>query len=735
MGPIRDPVERIRVGKGSGIHVQHRAAAGRWLTVLLAGSALTFLADLPLGPAAGWAADPARPAPAKPASPKPAAPRSAAQAAAAASAPVRINPDLDVCEVTGDFDIGGTPPRRAKTLVYNPRNDLVYTGFGEAPEGSTRIVEGVPRQQAIQLCNDYAAKNRGSAAAQAYQRSLDRAQAIMQAEQARAAGKSVPSGQAVLPPRAVSPGLPPSAPRSDTGPSASAARAAAAAPAPAATGAGPMETGRTGTPEAVEKALRTQLLDILLPGIVLPTTLTAEAERQVDERVVRGIEEALVRSPDVDSARRSLTAANHQYQAAVRDKLNPDFVFETQGGMSHGRRGPAVQSSDDVDPVSGGATTTSDFGVRGFVRPGFALSMPVYDAGEREAKKNIAGIDADTTTLSLDDTRAETAAIVRQLYYEWRVSRAYIGLIQQWRPLFDEWFGKIAKLERAQMVTFQDVMLSRAVDEHFRERMDAICADLALREKIWEHTVGLPSLRLPSDKAAAWCDRPKGTKTMPAGAQVQALDDVTMSHWPVLPAYPSDQQLDVMVDRAPALLAAQNEVKKRREKVAIAESQSLPRLFAEAHARRTVPGFENTIGDSDNFVGMRFVMPIFDNFVRSSRTQAEQAGVGAAETKVIATREKMRRDARLLTAELARLGNLQVSQFETVRAAAIRLKNAKYRFEELGSKEQKELMLANLDYLRTFERSDDTIRQYFTVFNRLLRALGVAGADWNATDG
>jgi len=652
---------------------------------------------------------------------------------------VRINPDLDICEVAGDFDIGGTPPRRARTLVYNPRNDLVYTGLADeaAPNGGSRIVEGAPRQQAIQLCNEFAAKNRGTAAAQAYKRSIDRAQAIQQAEQARAGGKSVPSGQAVLPPRSVAPGLPPTAPRSDAGPSASAARAAIVAPAPGtgagAIGAGPMEAGQS--PDTIEKALQTQLLDIILPGIILPSTLTPQAERLVDERLVRGIEEALVRSPDVDAVRRSLTAANHEYQATVRDKFNPDFVFDTQGGMSHGRRGPAVQSSDDIDPVTGGASSTTNFGVRGFVRPGFSLSLPVYDAGEREAKRNIAGIDVDTTNLTLDEQRAEIAAIVRQLYYEWRVSRAYIGLIQQWRPLFDEWFGKIAKLERAQLVTFQDVMLSRAVDEHFRERMDAICADLALREKIWEQTVGLITLRLPSDKAPAWCDRPKGSKVMPPGAKVQPADDVTMSRWPSLPAYPGEPQLDAMIDRTPALLAAQNEVKKQREKVAIAESQSLPRLFAEAHARRTVPGFENTTGDSDNFVGMRFVMPIFDNFVRSSRTQAQQAGVGAAETKVIAAREKLRRDLRLQVGELERLGNLQRSQFETVRAAAIRLKNAKYRFEELGSKEQKELMLANLDYLRTFERSDDTIRQYFAVYNRLLRALGIAGADWNANDG
>jgi len=172
-------------------------------------------------------------------------------------------------------------------------------------------------------------------------------------------------------------------------------------------------------------------------------------------------------------------------------------------------------------------------------------------------------------------------------------------------------------------------------------------------------------------------------------------------------------------------------VRKQRGKAAVADSQLLPRLYAEAHARRTAPGLENTLGDSDNFVGMRFTMPLFDNFTRSSRAQAEQASIGAAESRLIAVREKLRRDLRLLTAELARLGNLQQGQVETVRAAALRLKNAKLRFEELGSREQKELMLANLDYLRTFERSDDTIRQYFAVYNRLLRALGAAGTDWS----
>ncbi|MCC7048469.1 MAG: TolC family protein, partial [Alphaproteobacteria bacterium] len=220
-------------------------------------------------------------------------------------------------------------------------------------------------------------------------------------------------------------------------------------------------------------------------------------------------------------------------------------------------------------------------------------------------------------------------------------------------------------------------------------------------------------------------------RVFPPGAPAATLDDATLSYWPILPAYPGDPQLDAMIERTPAVQIAQNDVRKQREKLQVAESQMLPRLYAEAHARRTSPGLENTLGDSDNFVGMRFAMPLFDNFVRSARAQSEQAAIGAAESRLIAVREKMRRDLRLLTGELARLGNLQAAQFETVRAAAIRLKNAKFRFEELGSKEQKELMLANLDYLRTFERSDDTIRQYFTVYNKLLRALGAAGADWS----
>lgn len=710
---------------------------GLRLKLLLAGTALALLATPAWSPAWSQETKPAaKPAPARPAAVQPAPPRATGQPA---SGQVRMNFDLDVCEVTGDFDIGGTPPRRAKQLVYNPRNDLVYTGLNDdvTAQGGTRIVEGAARQQAIQLCNDYAAKNRGTAAASAYQLSVQRSQAIMQAEQARAGGKSVPSGQAVIPPRAVSPGLPPPGPRSDAGPSASAARAAAAGQAPPQGATPGIASPAQKTPDMTpERFMSTQGLDVLLPGVVLPSVLTPEAERQVHERMVRGIDEGLVRSPNIDAVRREITKANHEFQAAVRDKLNPDFIFETQGGMSHGRRGPAVQSSDDVDPVTGGVTTQSDFGVRGFVRPGFSLSLPVYDAGEREAKKNIAQVEVDNTNLSLDDQRAEIAAIIRQIYYEWRVSRAYVGLLQQWRARFEteEWLSKIERLEKARLATGQDVALALAVDEHFRQRMDAMCVDLALRQRIWQFTIGSDSLLLPGDKRPVWCERPKGTDRLPKGADASVADDITLSHWPALPVYPSDAQIDAMVDRTPTILTAMNEVKKQRERVAIAESQSLPRVFAEAHARRTIPGFENTLGDSDNFVGMRFVMPIFDNFVRSSKTQAEQAGVGAAETRVLATREKLRRDLRLLTAELARLGNLQLSQFKTVNAAAVRLKNAKFRFDELGSKEQKELMLANLDYLRTFERSDDTIRQYFTVYNRLMRQLAIAGPDWNANE-
>jgi outer membrane protein TolC len=657
-------------------------------------------------------------------------PKQAAQASSTDR--VRINPDLDICEVSGDFDIGGTPPRRANDLVFNPRTDLVYTALTAAmdPELASRLVEGPAREQAIRACNEFAARNRNTAAAQAYERSIARAEALLKAERARASGQSVPPAEAAAPQKPPQTAAPPAAGRDDVGPTAAAARAAAQALAPVATPAGAIGAADQALRGDQERALQTQSLDILLPGILVPGVLTRQAEDAVNERLRRGVEEALLRSPDIDAARREITAANHLYQAAIRDRLNPEIAFETEGGLSHGRRGPALQTSDDFDPATGTRTQKTDAGVRGFVRPGLTVSLPVYDAGERDARKNIAGIEVETGGLSLDDRRAETASVMRQLFYEWRVSRAYIGLIQQWRPLFDDWIERIRKLERAQFVTFQDLMLANAVDEHFRERMDAICLDLELREKIWEQTIGQKTLRLPSDKSALWCEMPRGSKALPAGTKAPVLDDVTMSHWPALPAFPSDPQLDAMIERTPSVQMAVNDVRKQREKAQVAESQMLPRLYAEAHARRTIPGLESTGGDSDNFVGMRLAMPLFDNFVRSARTQAEQAAIGAAESRLIAVREKLRRDMRLLTAELARLGNLQRSQFETVRAAAIRLKNAKFRFEELGSKEQKELMLANLDYLRTFERSDDTIRQYFTIYNRLHRALGLAGADW-----
>ena len=628
-----------------------------------------------------------------------------ASAPAVATDSVRINPDLETCEVGGRFALPNG--RSAAALVYNPRNNLVYTpldGVSE-PDLASRIVDGAARDRVIRICTEFAAKSRGTGAAQAYERSLARGAATEKAERIRAEGQSVPPNDAV--PSRSAGGATGPAIDLQMGPSAAAARAAqqvAMAP--------------PGAPE------------VIIPGIVLPGALPGPAEDAIGQRLRTGIEEALLRSPDIDAARRDVTAANHLYQAAMRDRLNPEIQFETVGGMSHGRRGPALQTSDDLDPGTGQRTQNTNDGVRGFVRPGITVSLPVYDAGEREAKKNIAGIDVDTGTLSLDDKRAETASILRQLYYEWRVSRAYIGLVQQWRPMFDEWIVKIDRLEKARLVTYQDLMLARAVDEHYRERMDAICQDLRLREKIWEQMVGQQTLRLPTDRQPQWCHLPPGSRAMPAGTPVGAIDDPTLSRWPALPAYPSDQQLDAMIERTPAVQLAANEVKKQREKAAIAESQSMPRLYAEAHARRTAPGLETTTGDSDNFVGMRFTMPLFDNFVRSSKSQAEIAAIGAAEARLVAVREKLRRDLRLLTGELTRLGTLQAAQVETVRAAAIRLKNGKFRFEELGSKEQKELMLANLDYLRTFERSDDTIRQYFTVYNRLLRALGAAGADW-----
>jgi hypothetical protein len=411
--------------------------------------------------------------------------------------------------------------------------------------------------------------------------------------------------------------------------------------------------------------------------------------------------------------------------------------------MSYGSKGLALQSSDgDVDPASGASSSTSNTGPRGFVRPGMKLSLPVWDAGEREAKKNIAGVDVDTAGHTMDDQRAEIASLTRDTFNQWRISRAYIGLVQQWRPMFEDWHEKIRKLQRVQMVTYQDIALARAVDEHFTGRMNTVCHDLNYRESIWEKVTGANNLRLPSDKPAAWCAWPKGAAFKPDGDKTSPIDDPTLSHWPYLPDLPTTAQLDALIERAPPLKIAANDVKKTREQVMLAESQVLPRVFAEAHARQTVPGNDDLKGDTDAFIGMRFTMPIFDNFVRSSKTQAQQANVASAESKLAGARQKMKVDLAFSVSELNRLRQLQSAQVETVRAAATRVKNAKYMFEEWGCRRpglsgtpsecttQNELMLAALDYLRTFERSDDTIRQFFVLYNQMLRRLGVTAVSW-----
>lgn len=654
---------------------------------------------------------------------------------------VKIDPDLEICHVTGEFTLAGPPPRTVRALVYNPRNDLVYTPVTDTPDPNlvSRVVEGAPRAEVIKACDEYAAKNRGTAAAAAYQRSQSRAEVVMRAERARAAGQPVPAKDAVPTPPSMSGRVapPPSIPSGETGPSASAARQAARAAAQAPAGASPADMD----------PVQTHQLEILLPGVISPQAVGKAADDLVNSRVPPGIERAQQRSANIDSARHAITAANHEYQAAMRDKFNPDIQMETLGGMSYGRKGLALQSSDgDVDPATGASTSNTNSGARGFVRPGMTLSLPVWDGGEREAKKNIAGVDVDTAGHTLDDQRAEIASLVRDTFNQWRVSRAYIGLIQQWRPMFDDWSDKIRKLQRVQMVTYQDIALVRAVDEHFQERMNTICHDLNYRESIWEQITGENNLRLPTDKPAVWCAWPKGTPFKPNGDKISPIDDATLSHWPYLPDPPTNAQLDAMIDRSPALKIVSNDVKKTREQVMLAESQSLPRLYAEAHARQTIPGLDDLKGDTDAFIGMRFTMPIFDNYVRSSKTQAQQANVASAESKLAGTRQRMKVDLSFSVSELTRLRKLQSAQVETVRAAATRLKNAKYMLEEWGCRRpglsgtpsecttQHEVMLAALDYLRTFERSDDTIRQFFVIHNQLLRKLGVTAASLQETN-
>ncbi len=684
---------------------------------------------------------PATPKPAvRPAAPKPSAQPAQAQTPPAqpqSGMTVKIDPDLEICHVSGDFTLAGPPPRSIRALVYNPRNDLVYTPVTDTPDPSlvSRVVEGKPRDEVIQACNEFADKNRGSAAAAAYQRSQSRADVVLRAERARAAGQSVPAKDAVPAPPSMSGrvGQPAPAASGDTGPSASAARQAAraAAQTPA------------GTTQTQAEMVDTGGLELLLPGVISPSAVSKAADDLVNGRVPPGIERAQQRSANIDSSRHLITAANHEYQAAMRDKFNPDVQIETLGGMSYGRKGLALQSSDgDVDPATGATSSTTNTGARGFVRPGMTLSLPVWDGGEREAKKNIAGVDVDSAGHNMDDQRAEISSLVRDTFNQWRVSRAYIGLIQQWRPMFDDWHDKIRKLQRVQMVTYQDIALARAVDEHFQERMNTICHDLNYRETIWEQITGENNLRLPTDKQAAWCAWPKGTPFKPDGGKSSPVDDVTLSHWPYLPDLPTNAQLDAMIERAPALKVVANDVKKTREQVMLAESQSLPRLYAEAHARQTIPGTDDLKGDTDAFVGMRFTMPIFDNYVRSSKTQAQQANVASAESKLTGTRQRMKIDLAFAVSELDRLRKLQSAQVETVRAAATRVKNAKYMLEEWGCRRpglsgtpsecttQHELMLAALDYLRTFERSDDTIRQFFVFYNQMLRKLGVTTASW-----
>ncbi len=405
--------------------------------------------------------------------------------------------------------------------------------------------------------------------------------------------------------------------------------------------------------------------------------LPRDVYRRMRADIERGFERALERAPNVSALTDERRAAQLGVEAERLRGIAPrvDFIGDARGGQTNSR------NADQTFAGSPGVST------RGSLR----LSMPLYDGGEQDARKDIAAVRVDEVDIDRRANRADLVADVRQVVWDWHVAHSHHELAQEWYPAYQTWLKQAHELFVERLITSETLLQAVSIDARFREELAVFESDRKSALARWQELTGEAQLT-------------------PASGS-----------WPRLPEPPAPDGVLQMIAESADVLRAQLDVRSLRHELDLQKSRDSARLSLEAQADGRLPGADSY------FAGVRLVVPLSDGGVNRTRTSAVRSRLDAAVHRLSAAQQTLRLNVTKANAELHRLREREATATATISAALTRLEHRKELYENLPTEIGQVISAAN-NFLTAIRGRHDTSSRYFQTYNAMLRDLSVAEA-------
>lgn len=549
-------------------------------------------------------------------------------------------------------------------LVYNPRSDIAYasgdlrlrTLGGDRPLANPVVLHGVVKRAFADMARDIR-RSRRSQEALTRRRQMGNMVASLMDREVRRLRREGPAVASAPPP----------------------ARAKATLTVP---------------PDVVDLIERARARVVDSRGPVSPAAaptgpeglnqrLPRDIYRRMRADIERGFARALERTPNVSALTDERRAARLNVEAERRRGLAPtlNFIGNARGGQTNSK------SADQTFAGSPGVSTTGSL----------RLSMPLYDGGEQDARKDIAAVQVDAVDIDRRATRAELVAEVRQVVWDWHIAHSHHRLAEEWYPAYQVWLKQAHELFVERLITSETLLHAVSIDARFREEMAVFKSDRDSALARWEQLTGESGLT-------------------PASGS-----------WPRLPPPPSPDDMLRLIAESADVLRAQLNVRTLRHELDLKKSEGSARVSLEAQADGRLPGADSY------FAGLRVVVPLSDGGVNRTRTSAVRARLDAAVHRLSAAEQGLRLDVTKANAELHRLREREATSTATISAALTRLEHRKELYENLPTEIDQVINAAN-NFLTSVRLRHDTSSRYFRTYNAMLRDLSVTDPGLSESD-
>lgn len=397
-------------------------------------------------------------------------------------------------------------------------------------------------------------------------------------------------------------------------------------------------------------------------------TLPARSEH--DDPVFRdGISAALENATSLEAAALRLEAARRAVVTRTLEEEAASIRLTNETGLEDSPNGAPYLRFNSTSAVS--------------------MVLPIFDGGRAVARTAIQRHDVTRRELDLVEIRSRVAASARAIYWSLHPATIERNLLTPWVAPAEEWGARARILLNERLLTKRDVLA-----------FEAALLDLNARLKVLEfeaQTLGEAWTALTDLAAPSW-----------------SADKTT---WLAPEQWNGVKDVDRLVEELPSMLRVKADIGEAHDR--LEESKLALAGTLDFRGRAEQGGYS----ESEVFVGLRYVKPIFDSGVSNSRRRELTILLAAARADEATIREGIQTEIRRLEAELL-AAELEFSGTKARLSATRRAIDDNIKlFEELPDR-LSGLTNAFRGHLTAISRAGAAQRRYHAAYNALLEQLG-----------